>query len=220
MNSAYYHLSFDVDAPPHTRRFAYDDEPRCGDAVEFRLVYDGRLPSQSRKDTRVSEKHEIRKIFHKQLKALWAEHPGLSRFKTVGGEFARYETQGFSFAPLISEEVGGAFAQLDILFLRRNHPGGIVSQGDIDNRVKVLFDALRIPKKAGELESDAKPEEGEDPFLCLLDDDSLITSVNITTDRLLTPFTGNHKHPLNDTLLVIHVKTGVFSWRNHSETFA
>jgi hypothetical protein len=35
---------------------------------------------------------------------------------------------------------------IDILFLHRDAPGRIVrSGGDIDNRIKVLFDALRVP---------------------------------------------------------------------------
>jgi hypothetical protein len=39
----------------------------------------------------------------------------------------------------------------------------------------------------------------EDPFFCLLEDDSLITEVNITTDRLLTSATSH----IHDVLLVI-----------------
>jgi len=63
----------------------------------------------------------------------------------------------------------------------------VSSGGDIDNRIKVLFDGLRVPKYDSELKNLA-PEEGENPLFCLLeDDDSLITSIKITTDRLLTP---------------------------------
>lgn len=204
---------------PITQRFVYDDEPKSADTVEFRLVYDGRLPAQSRSNARVSEKHEIRKVFHKQLAELCKTHPGLVRFKLVQGSFAHFRRDPFLFAPLISRNVGGAYATLDILFLRRDHPGSVLDNSDLDNRIKVLFDALKVPKEAGELTDDMRPDEDENPFYCLLDDDSLITSVNITTDRLLTPFAGDFKHPLSDTMLVIHVKTGVFYWQNHSETF-
>jgi hypothetical protein len=43
----------------------------------------------------------------------------------------------------------------------------------------------------------------EDPFYCLLEDDSLITSIAITTDRLLIPQEAGEK--LSNVDLVIHV---------------
>jgi len=184
--------------------------------MEFRLIYEGRLMSQSRSNSRVTEKHQIRKVFHKQLAALWEEHPTLLRTSKshmlhaqLAQEFSR---NGFNFVPLINQKYGGAFAVLDILFLRRDHPGNFVSNtGDIDNRIKVLFDALRMPKGASEIGENVTPDADEDPFYCLLEDDSLITEVNLKTDRLLTPFAGAHDHQLNDTMLVIHCKTGVFN---------
>jgi hypothetical protein len=55
--------------------------------------------------------------------------------------------------------------------------------GDIDNRVKVL----KVPRECNEIPKEQGPEKDEEPFFCLLEDDSLITKVAITTDRLLTP---------------------------------
>jgi hypothetical protein len=49
------------------------------------------------------------------------------------------------------------------------------------------------------------PEPGEDPFFCLLEDDSLITEVTVTTDRLIVPLGADER--VNDVLLVISVKT-------------
>ena len=46
--------------------------------VEFRLTYEGQLFGASRSNTRVSHKHEIRKVFHHQLRWLWEVHPYLS----------------------------------------------------------------------------------------------------------------------------------------------
>lgn len=93
---------------------------------------------------------------------------------------------------------------LDILFLRRDEPGSLIeSGGDIDNRIKVLFDALRMPTD-NEIRG-FTPEQDEVPFLCLLEDDVLIAEFKVTTDRLLTP-TGSG-HPNSDVQLVIHVKT-------------
>jgi hypothetical protein len=74
--------------------------------------------------------------------------------------------------------------------------------GDIDNRVKVLFDGLRMPKSAAEIGGFA-PEPDEDPFFCLLEDDSLITEVSVTTDRLLIPMVAGDR--VNDVLLILHV---------------
>ena len=45
-------------------------------------------------------------------------------------------------------------------------------------------------------------EQDEDPFFCLLEDDNLITSVSVTTDRLLIPQDSNEK--LHDVHLIIH----------------
>src|SRR5436190_8268168 len=60
-----------------------------------------------------------------------------SLVKTLGANFERC---GYKFVPLVSNYLNLSCA-LDILFLRRDMPGGplIRSGGDIDNRLKVLF---------------------------------------------------------------------------------
>lgn len=89
---------------------------------------------------------------------------------------------------------------LDILFLRRENPGDLILQGgNIDNRIKTLLDALRIPNDCNEI--DSAPEEGEDPFFCLLQNDSLVTELNVVTDKLLTPLKAG-QHP-NEVVLII-----------------
>ena len=95
---------------------------------------------------------------------------------------------------------------LDILFLRRENPGSLLMQGgDIDNRVKTLFDALRIPESGLELPADAKPEAGQDPFFCLLENDTLVTDLKVTTDRLLRPLRSGPDDHKNNVILVVHV---------------
>jgi hypothetical protein len=60
------------------------------------------------------------------------------------------------------------------------------ASGDLDNRLKILFDALRMPKpNSKELPPNAVPDDTEHPFFCLLEDDALITRVSIESDRLL-----------------------------------
>lgn len=182
--------------------------------MQFRLVYQGKLPAAGSSATRNKEKHEIRKTLHKQLSELWRRQPILSRYLVKDGQDTRsaaekmadkFEKCGFRFLPLMHEYFGSLACGLDILFLRRDQPGDLIRHGgDIDNRIKVLFDALRMPQDAQEL-TGQKPDESEDPFFCLLQDDKQITEVNITTDRLLTPQTADEN--INDVHLIIHVKT-------------
>ena len=111
---------------------------------------------------------------------------------------------GGRFVPLISK-TGGFTCSLEITFLRRDNPGNLVdSGGDIDNRIKVLFDGLRMPDTVAELGGIAL-EPDENPFFCLLEDDSLITSVTVTTDRLLLPQDSSAGERVHDVFLVIHV---------------
>ena len=162
------------------------------DLMEFRLVYQGPLKSASRNDPRADHKHEIRKQIHKQLAALWDLHPLLKGLRgpwgnRAGKPFVEHWSKsmfGFDFLPLVNERLDQV-CSLDILLLRRERPGGLITQGgDIDNRVKTLFDALSVPKSASGL---TQPEPTEKPFYCLMEEDKLCTEVKVTAERLLTP---------------------------------
>ncbi|MGH9762996.1 MAG: hypothetical protein ACREDR_37365 [Blastocatellia bacterium] len=215
---------------PQEQVFRYDDWPKTEPEdfeVEFRLVFKGKLPSQSSRPVEI--KHQIRKEFHKQLKELWNSHPMLKQmlqwpdYKRLNREdpgktptmlegIADNNARcGFRFIPLI----GGRFdtaCGIDVLFLRRDQPGSGLfhSGGDIDNRIKVLFDALKMPRECNELGGHA-PDVDENPFYCLVADDSLITEVKITTDRLLTPVADDERQ--NDVHLIIKVRTMVIGTR-------
>jgi hypothetical protein len=100
----------------------------------------------------------------------------------------------------------GLLCSLDILFLRRDFPMGVISNaGDLDNRLKTLIDALRRPKSAQELAGNESPAAAEDPFYCLLEDDDLVTGLKVETDMLLTPL-ANGSTDLSDVKLVISVE--------------
>ena len=72
---------------------------------------------------------------------------------------------------------------IDILFLRHEDPGSLVLQGgDIDGRIKTLFDALRIPSEEEEKVGGAPTDN---PLYCLLESDSLISDLSVRTARLL-----------------------------------
>jgi len=108
---------------------------------------------------------------------------------------------GFSFAPLVSSKISFA-AALDILLLRPEAPGNILSQsGDIDNRLKTLLDSLKMPHEANALPPNCVPVAGQDPFFVLLQDDSLLTGLTVRTDRLLDPVTD-----ASEVVLLIKVR--------------
>ena len=180
--------------------------------MEFRLIYEGPLPSNGN----ATIKHAIRKKFHGQLKELWATHrflqlmkervtlePGFTGSTFLNALARRFKVEGFHFVPLVNN-VYGLICGLDILFLRKGKPGDLVMPGgDIDNRIKTLLDALRMPHNQNEIGD--TPDAEEEPFFCLVEDDALITEVNITTDRLLTTVKSESRHPQNDVFLVIRV---------------
>lgn len=210
------------------------NDPDEGTRLEFRLTYEGHLLGASKTHTRASHKHDIRKVFHPQLKRLWEITPHLSSArdplpqseilvngerngpprKSMLAELAdRFVRNGFRFIPLATEDLS-LICGIEILFLRPDHPGAVLRSGDIDNRLKTLFDALRIPS-IGELGNHSPtPTDDEDPFYVLLEDDKLVTRLSVETDTLLQP-TGE-KPNRNDARLVITVKLrpAELSWKN------
>lgn len=177
-------------------RWDHDLEPNEDD-MEFRLTYEGKLLA-TRNDKRVLERshhiHDIRQVFHKQLKFLWQVHPVLIKSSNAytgaqPGDEERFEREGFTFLPIATKGLG-LICKLDILMLREGNPGNVPY--DIDNRIKTLFDALRMPKGPQELGDGTPrgkrgPEDEETPFYVLLEDDNLITHLSVTSDRLLEP---------------------------------
>ncbi len=115
--------------------------------------------------------------------------------------YAPIAVDGHEFMPLIRESVGLA-CSLNIVFMRKGEIGSLVSQdGDLDNRIKTLFDGLRMP-----LPSEmGNHHPGEGPFHCLLEDDALITGFQVDTDRLLTKPGGD----IHEVRLVIDVSIRV-----------
>jgi hypothetical protein len=177
----------------------------------------GRSPSNSGP----REKHSIRRAFHPQLRALWNEHPVLSGASTIPLLGLREETDpergfvratrtewiasqhrrgAFYFTPLVTKELD-LICCLDIQFFRREAPGALIQQGgDIDNRIKTLFDALRVPDEK-QVEG-MKPADEEVPFYCLLQDD--VTGFSVQTVRLLEPVVAGERP--TDVALTINVK--------------
>lgn len=210
-----------------------------GSVMRFRLTYEGELRSSQRdpldgqSDRLAEHKQAIRKVFHRQLKHLWAtnkflserrEHPkhGNVDHRPVGdgnayfgappeekvplSEFIgdMYRENGYRFVPLVRDE-WSLLCSLRVLFLRRDIPGSVISAGDLDNRIKTLIDCLRRPHSGNELRGNEKPGDGEDPFYCLLEDDKLVSHLEVETDTLLSPPGGNGEADRRQVSLVITV---------------
>jgi hypothetical protein len=101
------------------------------------------------------------------------------------------------FVPLITDDMD-IRCGLEILFLRPEEPGMIVRGADLDNRLKTLLDALRIPDNGEGF------EQGKPPIFCLLQDDRLISEIKVTADQLLLLPKETTMTP-NDVFLVVNV---------------
>ena len=183
--------------------------------MRFHLTYEGPLMGSATKSPRARHKHEIRKAFHPQLKRLWQNTwlhemnygawPGSTiepMTPLIEALASIYAVGKYRFVPLVREEFA-LTCSLNILFLRADIPGKVVQSGDIDNRLKTLFDALRMPATDLEMAEYASgPADGEEPFFSLLADDRLISRVSVATDMLLQPIEGTE----HDARLVIDVE--------------
>lgn len=182
--------------------------------MEFTLFYQGELKSSGS----VAHKQELRRAFHPQLQRLWQLNPLASNSNYVAITPEVFNRPGpapvsfletvdnFTFAPLITERLWLA-AQIKITLLRPEKPGQIIQHsGDIDNRLKTLFDALCVPPQSNQIPPGDSPGQSETPFYCLLQDDRLITSVSVDTQRLLTVDDGVRS---SHVVLLVRVKTQV-----------
>jgi hypothetical protein len=181
--------------------------------MHLTLTYDGPLHSATNKDPRTAEKNSIRRKLHPQLYDSWLTHPALEgklaawesakeyQYKDDANTFIlAYRVERYGFIPLITTR-HHMICELDILFLRREQPGSLIHGGDIDNRLKVLFDALSMPTQTNQLEGlkDSEPE----PFFTLLQDDRLITGLKLRTSQLHEPVAPGSSP--SDVRLVIDV---------------
>jgi hypothetical protein len=129
---------------------------------------------------------------------------------------SQYSRCGYNFVPLVRSELS-LICALNILFLRPDQPGDVLSSGDIDGRLKTLFDALKMPKSADQLGGYTSPGGDEEPFFCLLEDDGLITHVAVETDMLLQPIGMNFEK--NDARLIITVKIRPYNINPSNQNF-
>lgn len=191
--------------------------------LEFRLLYEGELLSSGNKP-KPENKHKIRRQLHPQLRNLWQTKKNLRQYAAYlgnqvpphgGSEDERinrgvahlgrnWAIAGYNFVPLVTERFA-LRCSVDILLLRPDESQVIHSDGgDLDGKVKTIFDALQIPRSL-ENAGGIGPQEDETPFYCLLEDDKLISEVRVIGDQLLS--LPNARQPkASDAFLVMHVK--------------
>ncbi|MHC4559455.1 MAG: hypothetical protein ACYS80_19345 [Planctomycetota bacterium] len=175
--------------------------------MDFYLKYDGPLKSNAGP----KDKHDIREYFYSQMKRLWEIEP-LKECKcdflvSTNEQCVLKEVDGIIFAPLVSSALK-FICQLDIVMLWPDEPGMLSKVGgDIDNRLKTLFDALQCPD-INQIQPVKERFTNKQPFFCLLENDKLVTGVNVKTHTLLR---GADE---TDVSVLIHVmvKATKMSW--------
>ena len=125
-------------------------QPEDGD-MEFRLTYQGILMGASRNSTRAKHKHELRRVFHKQLQRYWHIYPLRKQRATTSSKvvhsvgfisrlplsWPNSTTVGYNWVPLVSVNLS-LICAIDILFLRPSMPGELMRSGDIDARLNTI----------------------------------------------------------------------------------
>ncbi|MGO9005135.1 MAG: hypothetical protein ACLQB4_05145 [Beijerinckiaceae bacterium] len=146
-------------------------EPIGLSVMRFTLTYDGPLSSNGSAGKRSEKKQAIREHIHPQLAELWKTHPsliGLQRSRYIAAHIigeseetpfgeegnalpgdvdlcAPVTKRGVGFLPLVRDRLK-LKCSLTISFLRREAPGRVYQGGDLDNRVKMLLDAMTVPR--------------------------------------------------------------------------
>lgn len=174
--------------------------------LKLTLSYEG--PLRTSPKNRARHKHAIRREFHRQLKRFWDVHPLVSRWH-VGDMPASDWLQNqmprigqYSFVPLVSKALNVECA-LEFRVLRPTGKPGTIT--DIDNQVKVLIDAMKIPTDVQDLGGGTSPEEGEEPMYVLLQDDGLVTKISSINDELLRPILGKSEILSSDVVLIVDI---------------
>lgn len=118
-----------------------------------------------------------------------------------------------NFRPLVRRSLA-LTCSLSILFMRKEEAGSVYMRGrgaygDLDNRIKTVLDALTVPPIDQSV-------DGGLPFMyALLEDDALVTALNIQTRRLLNA-PGTSASHVN---LVIEVDVRLAESRHYNRFF-
>ncbi len=193
--------------------------------MQFHIEYEGKLPSQNAKDRKARRRgcHLIRESFHHQLRQLWN-----TRFRPFAGlppcDDSSYEElqskyleanslqiddTDLRFFPVINEAAHLVCA-LDITLYRHQAPGSFVGPGgDLDNHLKVLFDALSTPNQSQVEGLDLG--QAERPIFCLMQDDAQIIDVRMKTVQIWRPY--NSPNEQREVKVSVDVKASCTSFQ-------
>ena len=220
----------------------YDTTKELTDPVEimrFTLRYSGPLPARQKRRSQILAKHVVRQQLHLQLRELWRTRTPLkselrewtalgvderdawewkqSDFSPNGAILHSSNTGPFTFVPLVTTHQY-LVCELDIIFLRPGPIGDLFRQdghrGDLDNRLKVLLDALQMPDDIAVCAALPAPSPDETPFFCLLENDRLVTGLRVETRQLLEAKAAERSHV--ELIIDVHVKAQTLTFRNLS----
>jgi len=155
--------------------------------LRFTLTYRGDLPPNAN----TQEKWRIRRELEPQLRHLWKTPPleGMAKYTDPNYEpnnlYVGHSMGNLEYVPLITDKLN-LRAELDVFILSASLPGGLINRsGDIDNRLKTLFDALSVPANPQQVPPSPSSEPDNRVF-CLLADDRLVTRVEVSNDKFLS----------------------------------
>ncbi|WP_422038215.1 hypothetical protein [Roseibium sp.] len=163
--------------------------------MKFELMLTGRIPSSNKK-LNLDLAKRIRRQVDDQMKTLWEANP-LSGFQKwrANKEYnentwegaAVFDKKDRKFVALINDRL---LLAARISFHFYDPEGGLDIKShivDVDNRLKVLLDLLRVPDDLKQVPEDI------DTNYCLLSDDKLVWGVSVERHRLLAPINSeNH----------------------------
>jgi hypothetical protein len=156
--------------------------------MELTLTFEGRIPAQ-RSDLGVI--WTMRRSFSSQLEKVWGKPP----FEVL----RKWEDSGFAagapkftriladttYIPLYGLDVGVGVDLEITLLTGMPTQKSVISSGDLDNRIKRIIDALRVPQGKGELQSDALAKSR---CYCLVEDDNAVLALRAK----LGPYLGSN----------------------------
>jgi len=160
--------------------------------IQIQLAFGEEIPSGQRRGTGFV-KHKMRRKFSVYLRRLWRTHKVLVGFDEAlpvvpypqkrsaldddQQPFYQAELAGYTWIPLVTRR-NKLKVDLSIELLG-DSPKVLQAKGDLDNRVKVVLDSLRMVRQASELDT-ADRHGGGKRLYVLLEDDSLIQSLQVT----------------------------------------
>lgn len=154
--------------------------------MELCLHYYGKLKSQDNS----AGKHRIRQQLHAQVQSICKSEQFANMFDAdIKGTRSSAEQQmyvdfsGKRYWYLIAAHLATVVDLKITLLLPHDERRIVQNGGDIDNRIKTLFDALRTPSVASEIPTNDDFNYAENGMFCLLQDDRLINRISVQTYR-------------------------------------